>query len=144
MVIAKKNTYASGSESNQRVLADGSKEFTYELDELKYQDRYFGDSPFIGEEIVWCNQKLIWGMNYYGSIISEGVEAEELYDFLRQALRLVAPVNPFRGPDKFSSHNWEYTNQTSGGVDGFTGVETVYFKGQKVFELKYHGGFVKV
>ena len=58
LVKAKINTYASG------------KEFDFEEKEFRYRDRYFGFNPFIGEEVVWQKKEIIWGMNYYGRIVS--------------------------------------------------------------------------
>ena len=52
LIKAKINSYASGGEGSRRVLEDGGKEFVFEEGQLKYRDRYFGFSPFIGQEIV--------------------------------------------------------------------------------------------
>lgn len=65
LVKAKISTYASGGEEEEKVYSDGSKVFEFEEKEFKYRDRYFGYNPFIGEEIVWQNKKVVWGMNYY-------------------------------------------------------------------------------
>jgi len=79
LVKAKINTYASSGEGGEKILPDGSKEFEFEEKEFKYQDRYFGFNPFIGEEIVWQNGKVVWGMNYYGEIVSEIIPAKSIY-----------------------------------------------------------------
>ena len=71
LVKAKINTYASSGEGGEKILFDESKEFEFEEKEFKYRDRYFGFDPFIGQEIVWQNGKIIWGMNYYGKVVSE-------------------------------------------------------------------------
>ena len=82
LVKAKVYTYASEGEVNERILDDRSKELIFEQDEFKYRDRYFGFNPFIGEEVVWKNNKIIWSMNYYGKIISDIVPPKEVYKFL--------------------------------------------------------------
>ncbi len=142
LVEAKRNTYAAGGERKELVLEDGSKEFTYQLDNFEYRDRYFGFNPFIGEEIVSINEKAIWGMNYRGRIISEDIDVSLLYQFLRQAMSLLESERPFRGPHLFSEGYWKYEDESEGDVDNFSGKEAIYFKNEKVYELIYHGGFI--
>jgi len=143
LVEAKINTYASNGEGKEKILKDGSKEFVYEKDKWKYRDRYFGFNPFIGEEIVWNNDKVIWGMNYTGKILSDKIDAKEVYQFLKKAMKLVELEKPFRGPAYFQENEWEYKDQNSGTFENFEGFETIYYKSEKVYELKYHGGMIK-
>ena len=142
LVKAKTNTYASNGEGGERALEDGAKELIYEQGEYKYRDQYFGSNSFIGEEIVWQNGKAIWGMNYYGKIVSDKIDNDRLYPFLKKALMLVKTDRPFRGPDDFHDGEWEYHDENNGEVDKFDGTETIYFKKEKVFELRYHGGAI--
>ena len=79
LVKAKINTYTSSGEGEEKILPDRSKEFEFKEKEFKYRDRYFGFNPFIGQEIVWQKEKVIWGMNYYGEIISEIVPVKKIY-----------------------------------------------------------------
>lgn len=79
---AKINTYASSGEGGEKILSDGSKEFEFKEKEFRYRDRYFGFNPFIGEEIIWENKKVVWGMNYYGEIISKIILVKRIYQFL--------------------------------------------------------------
>jgi len=138
LVKAKINTYASNNK--KRTLKDGSKELIYKNINLIYRDKYFGFNPFIGEEVVWRNGKVVWGMNYYGKIISDKVDDEQLYEFLRKAMRLVKPERPFRGPAYLREGEWVYKDKSYGKVDNFKGVEIIFLKKKKVYELKYHGG----
>ncbi|MFA5013842.1 MAG: DUF5680 domain-containing protein [Candidatus Paceibacterota bacterium] len=143
LVEAKINTYAKDGEGGERVLEDGSKELIYENKEWKYRDRYFGFNPFIGEEAVWENGKMIWGMNYYGKILSDKVDVSQVYQFLKKAMRLVEADRPFRGPTELQEEEWDYRDENNGNIDKFEGVETIYFQKEKVYELKYHGGVIK-
>ena len=93
LVKAKINTYASSGEGGEKTLPDGSKEFKFAEKELKYRDRYFGFNPFIGEEIVWQNERVVWGMNYYGEVISEIIPAKNIYQFLQEALKKFQRIN---------------------------------------------------
>lgn len=143
LVRAKINTYASEGEGGEKVLEDGSKELIYSEGDFRYRDRYFGFSSFIGEEVVWENDAIIWGMNYYGQIVSEAVGVKELYLFLQGALRRVNEELPFRGPERVMRGDFEYVNEVNGDVKEFTGLEKILFQGKEVFRLVYHGGLVK-
>jgi hypothetical protein len=67
LIKAKLHTYASSGESGERSLEDGCKELAFQEGESKYRDRYFGWNPFVGEEVVWQGEQVIWAMNYYGT-----------------------------------------------------------------------------
>ena len=143
LIKAKTLTYASAGEGREKILADGSKELSYKNGPWQYRDRYFGFDPFIGEEIVWKNGRIIWGLNYYGQITSTKIDSRAIYKFLQSALRLVQASRPFRGPKVFSIADWNYQDQSSGSINSFSGHEVIYFKTKKVYELKYQGGLIK-
>jgi len=109
LVKAKINTYASSGEGGEKILPDGGKEFKFKERKFKYRDRYFGFNPFIGEEIVWQNEKIVWGMNYYGEIITKIFSAKDIYYFLQEALKRASEDKPFRGPDNFKKADFEYS-----------------------------------
>lgn len=142
LVKAKINTYATSGEGGEKNLEDGSRELVYEESGWKYRDRYFGFNPFIGEEVVWQKGKILWAMNYYGRILSGTDNAEEIYKFLKKVLALVNKSTPFRGPRAVEEKNFSYRNSSSGSVEEFHGVEMILYKGQRVYELEYHGGLV--
>lgn len=143
LVRAKINTYASSSEGREQNLEDSGKELVYEENGWKYRDRYFGFNTFIGEEIIWKNGKMMWGMNYYGQILSKAVGVEEIYEFLKKALLRVDESMPFRGPKALDVGNFSYRNSNSGSVEEFHGVEMILYQGKRVYELQYHGGIIK-
>ena len=140
LVKAKSATYASEGEANERVLDDGAKELTFESDGFKYHDRYYGFNPFVGEEIVWQNNKIVWSMNYFGKISSDVVSGKEVYKFLQSAMQQVKEDRPFRGPNNFKSGDFEYIDESTGNVYNFTGTEKILYKGQEIYRLNYHGG----
>jgi len=144
LVKAKINTYASSGEGGERILSDGSKEFEFKEGEFKYRDRDFGYNPFIGQEIVWRNAKVVWGMNYYGKIVSEIIPAKDIYQFLQEALKRVTKDNPFRGPNNYKKDDFKYINKTKGNVEKFEGQEIIFYKNKLVYKLNYHGGLVIV
>jgi len=140
LVKAKIATYASEGEANERVLEDGAKELTFESDGFRYRDRYYGFNPFVGEEIVWKDDKIVWSMNYFGKISSDVVSGKEVYKFLQSAMRQVKEDRPFRGPNNFKSGDFEYIDESNGDVHNFTGIEKILFKGKEIYRLNYHGG----
>ena len=142
LVKAKINTYASSGEGGEKILPDGSKEFRFREGGFKYRDRYFGFNPFIGEEIVWQNEKVVWGMNYYGEIVSEIISAKKIYQFLQEALKRVTEDKPFRGPDEFKKGDLKYVNETKGTIECFGGHEVIFYKKQLAYKLNYHGGLM--
>jgi hypothetical protein len=142
LVRAKANTYASGKEGT--VLSDGSKELIFEEGKFRYKDRYFGENPFIGEEVVFYQGKCVWGMNYFGCIVfSEDVSPKEVYKFLREALKRLGEKKPFRGPDKYEENSFKYSDKVEGDVDRFNGIEKIFYEGIEVYTLSYHGGIVE-
>ena len=142
LVKAKINTYASGEEGGEKILPDVSKEFEFKEKEFKYRDRYFGFNLFIGEEVVFQNKEVIWGMNYYGRVISGSLPVKQIYQFLQEALKKVTEDKPFRGPDNFKKDGFEYINKAEGTIEKFKGQETIFYKGKEAYELNYHGGLV--
>jgi len=142
LVKAKKSTYATEGEENERRLEDGAKELTYEEGEFKYRDRYYGFDPFGGEEVVWNNGKPVWTMEYRGRTTESKAPSKEIYKFLRKALREVKGDKPFRGPENFEKGQFKYTNRVKGDIKEFKGTERILYKGKKVYKLYYHGGEV--
>ena len=140
---AKVNGYASSGEGVENNLEDGSKELIFEEGDFRYVDRYFGHDPFIGEEIVWKQGKLYWGMNYYGSVLSQKTTPKKVYDFLKKALKKPNPTNPVRGPVAFSDQDLRYVNIFEGSIDSFHGKELIFLNREVVYSLVYNGGLIK-
>jgi hypothetical protein len=140
LVEAKINTYATSGEGGERKLSDGTKEFVHRRGLYKYRDRYFGSNPFIGEEVVFCKSRLVWGMNYYGAVINNIADPKEVYGFLKQVLLKVSKGKPYRGPNSFTKADWRYSMNVTGTVWCFSGKETIYYYGKKAYTLFFHGG----
>lgn len=143
LVKAKRNTYAG--DCKEIILPDGGKELTYEETSWKYQDRYYRFNPFFGQELVWKNNELIWGMNYYGKVRDDfGISVEEIYKNLKKALLQVYEEAPFRGPKSLKLADYlQYFNKYTGNVDNFEGKENIYFREALAYSLIYHGGSMK-
>ncbi|MCK5108011.1 MAG: XRE family transcriptional regulator [Nanoarchaeota archaeon] len=142
LVKAKISTYATGGELKEKVLSDGSKEFTYENQNFRYRDRYFGHNPFVGQEIVWKDNELCWAMNYYGKVVSDEISTKEIYRFLKEALKGITKNFPFRGPKQFQKDKFEYKNTVMGDISSFKGKEIIYYNNKEIYFLYHHGGFI--
>jgi hypothetical protein len=143
LVKAKMKAYAGAGEGGAKTLADGSKEMTYEENGFKYRDRYFGSNPFIGQEVVWQGDKMIWAMNYYGQVFNPLVRSQAVYQFLQKALAQVKEERPYRGIPYFKELDFEYKNANRGTLENFMGLEKILYKSEEVFRLDYHGGLIK-
>ncbi len=143
LVQAKVSAYAGNGEGGEGILSDGCRELTFQEGAFKYRDRYFGWNPFVGEEVVWEGDQVVWAMNYYGTVFNELVPAGQVYAFLQKAMNQVQADRPFRGPSSLKEDAFEYFDESQGTAQGFTGVEKIFYRGQEIYRLTYHGGRVK-
>jgi hypothetical protein len=142
LLRAKGKTYATGGEGNEQNLDDGTREMSYREGNFFYRDRYFGFNPFVGEEVVWENGKVVWAMNYYGMVTDESVPVGDIYRFLQTAMQRVGAERPFRGPDEYRDDDFQYQDASEGDVSQFSGQEAIFFQKKQVYALRYHGGKV--
>ncbi len=61
---------------------------------------------------------------------------------MREALKLLSPDVPFRGPASFQRYPLRYISDVSGAFEHFYGTEKIFPGGQLVYEGFYHGGTV--
>ncbi|MCD4744484.1 MAG: DUF5680 domain-containing protein [Desulfobacteraceae bacterium] len=133
--------YATGGEGLEKKFDDGSIGFEIISDGYKYLDRYNGFNPFAGSEQIYdSNNTLLWVMNYYGEVLPSGSDPKNIYSFLKEAMQLISPEYPFRGPKKLKKQNLKYENQQYGSLDRFHGIESIYENNEKAYVLYYHGG----
>ena len=147
LIEAKKQTYANENIEKQKPSRKGSHDYEYASGNFLYHDTYFGGTNFMGEEVVYEEEKEtpIWGMNYYGNTLDESLSEEAMDKALRPALMQVGSDDtlPVRGPKEYTNGEYKYTFKVSGNIYGFEGVEEIYKGNKKVYELKCHGGFIK-
>ena len=142
LLKAKLKTYATGGEGNERTLEDGTREMSFQEGNFRYRDSHFGFNPFIGEEVVWENDRVIWAMNYYGMVTDDSVPADDVYRFLQKAMQNISAERPFRGPHEYHEGDFFYQDSSEGNVNQFSGEETIFFHKKQVYLLVYHGGKV--
>lgn len=141
---ANKSTYANKNAPKASSTRLKSEDYHFEKDNLIYHDTYFGSRDFIGEEVVYKNSEPVWGMNYYGYILSAQTDEKELYGFLREALmQEYSDILPVRGAKDYQKDDWQYTNTVDGELHRFIGTEEIYRAGVLLYRAYYHGGFIE-
>ncbi len=134
LVKAKKGTYANGDASKSSSSRLLSKDYHYEDGNFTYHDTYFGGINFMGEEVVYYNDNILWGMNYYGVTIDSNLTEEMMDKVLRIALMKVGEdenIIPVRGPKEFVNGDYLYTFSVDGDMENFVGIEKIC-KGNKL------------
>lgn len=141
---SKISSYASNGEGREKKFDDGSVGFEITSDGYRYLDRYNGFNPFGGSEQVFGDgNKLLWVQNYFGEFLPNGSDPKNIYSFLREAMRLITPEYPFRGPKSFEKQNYRYENQQYGSFEHFHGIEKIFKNNEEVYVLYYHGGRIQ-
>lgn len=141
---ANKNTYANKNAVRVKSLRPNSEDYHFEEEDLAFHDTYFGGRDFIGGEIIYKDNIPIWGANYFGFILEEGIESKELSNFLRDALMQEYESDiPVRGPAEFISGKWGYKFVTNGSLSNFSGEEIILLNGKIVYRLLIHGGLIR-
>lgn len=91
LVRAKVNTYAGDGDLSASSRPN-SKDLHYIEGDISYIDSYFESTDFIGEEVVFENEKPIWGMNYHGKMLVTDIPEGFSY-CLKSALKAASPIN---------------------------------------------------
>lgn len=142
---AKMQTYANASIKTVASSRRDSKDYEYARDNYLYHDTFFGGTNFIGEEVVYIDNKIFWAMNYYGNTLDENLSEEVMDNALRPALMRVGEdgILPLRGPKTFQNGEYTYNFTVEGDLTHFKGIETIYKNDEKIFELICNGGIIK-
>lgn len=141
LVEAKKRCYAGNGEEVQ-PCRPMSRDLPFRKGDLFYLDSYLGELSFIGEEVVWNEGRPVWGMNFYGELLTESVPG--VFDnCLKGALKMLPFDAPFRGPKHFSCGELEYRCSWDGGMDCFSGEEIIVHQEKVIYRLRFHGGYLK-
>ena len=138
LMRAKRATYA-GKGAEAPSSRPASHDLAYQEGELAYIDTYLGGERFAGEEALWRDGTPIWSMNYVGRVTGEGFSG----DFLKAALLHVPADKPYRGPECYTEGDYTYRCESDGSFDWFHGSETISYRGQCIYECRFHGGSIQ-
>ncbi|MEK7118371.1 MAG: DUF5680 domain-containing protein [Patescibacteria group bacterium] len=140
---ANKATYTNKDATKVASSRTKSQDYHFEKGDLAYHDTYFGGRDFIGEEIVYENQKPVWGANYFGFVLDKNVSEKDIYDFLRKALmQEYNNAIPVRGPGNYVEEDKTYRFAADGELANFSGKEEIIFDGKIVYRCFVHGGMI--
>ncbi|GAA2231756.1 DUF5680 domain-containing protein [Streptomyces amakusaensis] len=140
IVRAKSATYVGGAGKIAPVRS-ASHDLEYREDDLVYRDSYFGGTDFLGQETVHLAGRPVWGMNYYGYLLTEDLDAFTAGETIKTALTALYAEGRFLGGFRHTVGGLTYADETVGEVDRFRGVEHIATAdGTRAYELRYHGG----
>lgn len=137
LVEARRVTYAI---THGTPVGDGTEQMIYDRGEWRYRDRYAGQNPYGGHEIVWHNGNVIWMKNYIAEVLSDIRPMSEIYEFQREVLGKPDPNHLMRGPANYTSGLYRYTNSVEGDLTAFKGEEQILYQNQPVYQMIFHGG----
>jgi hypothetical protein len=143
IIRAKAATYVG---SGQRLLPYrlGSYDLQFVDGDWAYHDSYLGESDFIGEEIVYYQRQIVWGMNYFGVILQpDRITSAQAGHVIKVSLTRLYQEGRFLGGFECTVEDLRYVDTSEGDVQLFHGKEWIEREGQIVYELRYHGGLVK-
>ena len=143
IIRAKAATYVG---SGQKLLPYrlGSHDLQFVDSDWAYHDSYLGESDFIGEEIVYYQRQVVWGMNYLGVILQpDRISSAQAGDVIKVSLTRLYEEGRFLGGFEHIVDELRYVDTSEGDFPLFHGKEWIEQAGQIVYELRYHGGLVK-
>ena len=116
---------------------------TYRQGDLAYIDTAVGAEWLAGQETVYWRETPLWAMCYTGGMTVDFVMAAEIFPFLQRALAQVTPERPFRGPHILRDGHHLYVDESQGTMERFQGTESISFRNQPVYQLRYMGGVLR-
>jgi hypothetical protein len=143
IVRAKAATYVGDGE-HVPPCRPGSHDLRFEEDIWSYHDSYFGGSDFIGEEVVYCEGKPVWAMNYYGRILrADLLTGAQAGQMIKASLSRMYREGRFLGGFEHAEQDLTYIDASNGTVDCFRGRELIRRGQEAAYELDYHGGLIR-
>lgn len=143
IVQAKAATYI-GSGAPSPSCRPGSHDLQFSDGDWAYLDSYFGGADFIGQELVYHQDKPVWAMNYYGRILEPTlIAAAQAGQIIKESLSAMYREGRFLGGWEHVMENDVYVDANVGEVTSFAGQEHIRRGGVRVYELVYHGGLIK-
>jgi hypothetical protein len=143
IIRAKAATYV-GSGRKLLPYRLGSYDLQFLDGDWAYHDSYLGESDFIGEEIVYYQNHVVWGMNYFGYILQpDQITSAQAGTVIKASLTRLYQEGRFLGSFEHTVDDLRYVDTNEGDFQLFHGKEWIEREVQIVYELLYHGGLVK-
>lgn len=139
LLKARAKTYAGGGGKVKSALKD-SVQLEYKEKDYLYRDVYYnGKNSFMGLEGIYYNEKLVWGMSYYGTY--KGITEEEVDKILRKALIDNPNTRTWEKIEKkYKNYLYEcIPGWESQSIDEIAGVEKITRDGEDIYFFYYAG-----
>jgi hypothetical protein len=121
----------------------GSHDLKFSDGDWVYHDSYFGGRDFIGEEVVYFEDKPVWAMNYYGRILrTDLISPAQTGQVLKASLSMMYSEGRFLGGFEYRHEGFMYHDSSEGDITSFLGREYISRRGETAYELVYHGGVI--
>lgn len=133
--------HATGSAKMENE-PDGSRTIVFEDGSWRMHDNFFGGEPYGGRLVVFYDNQPVWLCVYYGWVSQDRSSADDVYDFLREALQHPPEDMPLRGPKSFKKDAFEYIYEVPTNIDRFDSQETILEGDRRVYWAKLVGGWV--
>lgn len=144
IVRAKQHTYVGDGTAELLPSRPGSRDLRYAEGDWAYHDSYFGESDFIGQEIVYYQGKPVWGMNYFGVILRpDKITSAQAGEMIKRSLSRLYQEGRFLGEFAHREGALSYVDHNEGDVRSFRGREQISIDDELVYELVYHGGLLR-
>ncbi len=101
LVTTEQATFASGDLAQKITNKDNSTTLTFQDNDWKYHDNYFGGEPYGGREVVFFKNSPIYMMVYYDRVNNSAQDINKIYQVLINALKLIPKDYPYRGPNRY-------------------------------------------
>lgn len=138
IIEARKNTYAGNGPPIDNPRLRGSTQLEHQKGDYFYQDIYFsGEKNFIGQEIVYRDNRPIWGTGYLGE-----TPVKEIEDFLKESLLKLSDECRFGNECEFKKREFLYKDRGEGNLERFSGQEKIFIKDKEIYKLNYYGGLI--
>jgi len=143
-IIRAKSASYVGSGQHLLPYRLGSQDLQFIDGDWAYHDSYVGNSDFIGEEIVYYQRQVVWGMNYFGYILQpDRITSARAGHVIKVSLTRLYQEGRFLGGFEHTIDDLRYVDTNEGDFQLFHGKEWIEREGQVVYELLYHGGLIK-
>jgi hypothetical protein len=121
----------------------GSHDLEFSDGDWFYLDSYFGGRDFIGEEVVYYNERPVWAMNYYGHILRPDlITPAQAGQVIKASLSKMYLEARFLGGFEYQHEGFTYTDTSEGEGTSFRGREFISRLEETAYELFYHGGLI--
>lgn len=140
--LAKANMPHADGSAHMTKESDSSRTIIFAEGDWKMHDNFFGGEPYGGRQVVFYKEEPAWMCVYYGWVDKSRTSADDVYDFLREALQFPPDNMPLRGPKSYKKGMMEYRHQLPEDIANFESEELILEQGKQVYWAKLVGGLV--